>query len=128
MNCPRCETLIDDHEAIRCLDAWVAEEVMDRKLAIKNGNWWMEDAEINAAFCKLPKYSTSIEAAWEVLMKLHQQDWGYSVSFRSVMLCHESWIASSVAQSRPVIEEKGDIELAICRAAIKAKGNEDDIS
>ena len=31
MNCPHCETLIDEHKATRCLDAWVAEYVMGWK-------------------------------------------------------------------------------------------------
>lgn len=28
INCPHCNTQIDEHEASRCLDAWVANEVM----------------------------------------------------------------------------------------------------
>lgn len=28
MNCPHCETHIDEHEATLCLDAWIAELVM----------------------------------------------------------------------------------------------------
>ena len=28
MNCPHCNTSVDEHEAGRCLDAWVAEAVM----------------------------------------------------------------------------------------------------
>ena len=31
MNCPHCETRINRHEAIRCLDAWIAEYVMGWK-------------------------------------------------------------------------------------------------
>ncbi|KKK66418.1 hypothetical protein LCGC14_2964270, partial [marine sediment metagenome] len=31
MNCPHCETLIDEHKATRCLDAWIAEYVMGWK-------------------------------------------------------------------------------------------------
>lgn len=31
MNCPHCEIDINKHEATRCLDAWVAEQVMGWK-------------------------------------------------------------------------------------------------
>ncbi|KKK65183.1 hypothetical protein LCGC14_2976710, partial [marine sediment metagenome] len=29
MKCPHCQIEVDEHEANRCLDAWVAEVVMD---------------------------------------------------------------------------------------------------
>ena len=133
LNCPHCDVEIDEHEASGCLNAWVAEAVMGGvetmnfqekakcywKFETSEGKGMLVDSKVFRGTA-LWSPSTRIKDAWEVLMKLYEQDWTFSITFRSVMLCHESWIADSVAQSRPVIEEKGDIELAVCRAAIKA--------
>ena len=90
LSCPHCETEIDEHEASRCLDAWVAEEVMGLC-----GHYLLMDVRgeddgdyitWTCKFCEeefrglsfgkgwknphLHNYSTSIAAAWEVVERL----------------------------------------------------------
>ena len=141
MNCPHCEIDINKHEATRCLDAWIAHEILGQSVELVDTGWsefddpdWIVEGEVSIGIpggvgpLYVNKYSTDIQVAWRVLVRLQEQDWEYSVSPDHVMLCHKEWIANSVAQSRPVITAKGDVPLAICRAAIKAKGREDDDS
>ncbi len=78
MNCPHCETEIDEHEASRCLDAWVAKAVMDELALmspspiyvgrfdwVKKGDWYV--ASENDSPYRVPYYSVNIAAAWEVV-------------------------------------------------------------
>lgn len=133
MNCPHCKVEIDKHEAERCLDAWVAYEILGQSVellgaGVSSPSDWIVVGEVAYGIpggvgpLYVNKYSTNIQAAWMLVEIMHQQDWEYSIRHDYVMLCHKSWITNSVAQSRPVIEAKGDVPRSICRAAIMAKG------
>ena len=93
MNCPHCGTEISEHPANRCLDAWVAESVMDAEIEwIEGGEpygwdedgkavlfregYWINKADntmylhITDGFTgMIPYHSKYIAAAWEVLEK-----------------------------------------------------------
>lgn len=81
MNCPKCSCDIDEHPANRCLDAWVAEEVMG--LNIVSHNWrcgQMPDAGYEAAmYAEEPKYGWRFyneegPVYWE---DVHDVGWGW---------------------------------------------------
>ncbi len=78
MNCPHCETEIDEHEASRCLDAWVWA-IFHPEIELWYGDptgfeyegnmdWWRSDQKDadDEYFLICPRYSTDIAAAWEV--------------------------------------------------------------
>lgn len=102
LNCPHCNTHIDEHPASRCLDAWVEQAVIDRQLRIKTEEWGL-----------VPRYSTDIAAAWEVVEKFRDYDWKlYSHGEGETMVIYKDGTHyEGDASTAP---------LAICRAAIKA--------
>ena len=140
MRCPHCETKIDEHEANRCLDAWVAEAVFEKRLEYHDERLpvgWDGETKEPVLFTKpywfdlddditylritdgfrgmVRSYSTSIAAAWEALDHLAKSDfavhWIVSEGYNCSVLAAD-WI-NSTASSAP---------LAICRAALKAVG------
>ena len=142
MNCPYCETEIDEHEANRCLDAWVAEAVMgiprselnfvaeneggfefSPALLNAGGRGWVDDQEVREP----APYSISIAAAWEVVGKMTAPNMG--VGGDSWKL---EWLAGSYRASFGYGRKVKDVTywkaiadtapLAICRAALKAAG------
>ena len=104
------------------MDAVSLDQIGEYYIDVENNTWvclkenwqWSGGGAVFAP-------STNMSDAWKILERLHEQDWEYSVSPNHAMLCHKEWITDSVAQSRPVIEAKGDVPLAVCRAALKAK-------
>jgi len=81
MNCPTCGLDIDEHPTNRCLDAWVAEEVMG--LNVVSRNWrcgQMPDAGYEAAmYAEEPKYGWGFyneegPVYWE---DVHDVGWGW---------------------------------------------------
>ncbi len=138
---PQITTSIDDMPAGREMDALVAEKVMgwDHTHDIDHceGDSWYshcrnchrtgEDEEIMCwnprdpplPGCKVaPHYSTSIEAAWEVIEKLEKEGIIDGVSLSAIgcelYLNREQLTAAD-----------GPAPLAICRAAVKAGGMTD---
>ena len=126
MNCPHCNTRIDEHEANRCLDAWVAEAVMGWK--IRNNpdipsivEYWDGTllTGLKYEYWREPPYfSDDIAAAWEVVGRLYGRNGGYFMLERFDSELGGDWRTvlgvediDGVAPSAP---------LAICRAAIKA--------
>ncbi len=125
MKCPHCDTQIDEHEADKCMDAWVAEAVMG----------WIEDKENPGLYNKitydnsgmvqwnkLPPYSTSIADAWQVVEKLEERNaW---VSLDKVPT-NTNWdFRGIIDELEPsevrFIAHAPTAQLAICRAALKA--------
>lgn len=124
MKCPHCDVHVDEHEASRCLDAWIAEAVMDLCSHYLEFEWTDKDDR----YCKCGKcgeviknpelkfYSTSIEAAWEVLEIISRNHLialtGYLYDGR------ENYWSLTI---RGEVDIKAPtVELGICRAAIKA--------
>ena len=123
LTCPHCETEISEHEAGRCLDAWVAEVAMG-ELALRapspiyvgrfdwvmKGDWYVA-SEQDGPY-RVPHYSTDIAAAWEVVGRMGSM-----------------WMDATVPNMGIDVEfkkgKKGTAStapLAICRAALKASG------
>ena len=131
--CPHCDTSVDEHEAGRCLDAWVAEAVMGWRWEPAKDGWlvFTPDGE-EVAWLETyggygPKYSTDIVAAWEVV----------GCSSLSLVKTKEGWLAGQYDLEEEYLDvEFGVIDgrfsrgyatadiapLAICRAALKAMG------
>jgi hypothetical protein len=139
MNCPHCGVDIDEHEASRCLDAWVAEAVIKDIVSIH-----MPDGISGPKYpmiyrggdeYKPPDYSTSIAAAWEVVEYFHNKqypaelmgDQGHNWDrwdFRIWSPVDEPDITEELAAgwdySMDLNNRLASAPLAICRAAIKA--------
>ena len=107
MNCPNCKTEVDEHEANRCLDAWVAEAVFGAVLH-DNGMWYT-DAHGRELF-SVESFSTDIAAAWEVVGLLldNEFDLDYDNEYRCFFAGDNNF---GLAPTAP---------LAICRAALKS--------
>ena len=136
--CPTCGVGITEHEASRCLDAWVAQKVMgwyQRYIEDIEGNW--DPMANEPEFLYKPGdaydprrvhcYSTHIAAAWQVGERMLGQ--GFEVSLGSwnqrdgrvwkfdFFTEHESGRMGTIACSDAPIDQ---FPLAICRAAIMA--------
>ena len=117
MNCPHCDTSVDEHEAGRCLDAWVAEKVFGRPPTREDWTYclWKTDCQLAESNCF---FSTEIAAAWEVWARM-RRDW-----------CEMEWLAGDYrvrfgvgARAQDMTYHSGTADtapLAICRAALKA--------
>lgn len=135
MNCPHCGTEVDEHEATRCLDAWVAQIATGESLehlpvvyeegTTRDGtDGWStfvcpkcrnpEEVLVSEPCCQY--YSTSIKAAWEVVEKL-----GADVTHDiGVHYNGFQWFCEWGKEGEMHIETALSAPLAICRAAIKA--------
>jgi len=134
MNCPHCNVHIDEHPASRCLDAWVAEAVMDGRPFLTEDdckasqtawtfgqNRWVmsslhSDGE-GASFFRVPTYTADIAAAWEVVEKINDDSamtlrW-YNPDGRT------SYFSVAFGFSKKIEAHADAAPLAICRAAIK---------
>ncbi len=154
MNCPHCETRINRHEAIRCLDAWIAEYVMgwkpykivrhnilyppimqakadeypviykpfdpDREYDFDSSHFFNSS---RGGFTQpiVPKYSMEIQTAWR-LVESTEGYFGLDRYTNYEADPEYDWWEAGFANSPPGTALTP--ELAICRAAIKAKGKE----
>ena len=146
MNCPHCGINIDEHEANRCLNIWVAEVVVgwiktnQRRTDHQN---WLEYPQIwylkpngdIENITNIPEYSTDIAAAWEVVMQFKNQQYpveliGEDAHFWS-RWDFNIWnplddpdftdeMAHGWDESMAIKERAASAPLAICRAAVKA--------
>jgi hypothetical protein len=130
--CPHCGIHIDEHEATRCLDKWIANDVLGvyDKICQEETRFMLPES------VNLPYYSTSIAAAWEVVEKLWiSGDGPYWVGdFFLEWWQDGEWLVCN----KPIGVRDGAIKamcdgkktgkpsapLAICRAAIKAMYND----
>lgn len=144
-NCPHCNTPVDEHEASRETDACVAVVVMGERLAAYmavsrhpsgavSHYGPFETLEECQAACDKDRgsfrpesrtnkfYSTDIAAAWEVFKKLKDRDDITAITFGG--WDGKRWttyvIAMDIANNDT---EASTIQLAICRAALKATIN-----
>ena len=119
MKCPHCNTPIDEHPASRCLDGWVAENVIGWETS-PFGNWyWQMSPPIGSTgraegrVYNVPNYSTRILYAWQVVEKAE-----------IISVCR-AWDAGGELKGWTAWADDSSMsnasspELAICRAAIK---------
>ena len=128
MNCPHCNVHVDEHEAGRCMDAWVATEVMGIPVESAMGytvKWLLDDCnykpeEFPYEFYHCRRYSTDIAAAWQAVEKLAaSEDWDeHPVDVHKNYAFKDMWTAHFRDYS--VVAHADTASLAICRAALKA--------
>ena len=115
IKCPHCDTSVDEHEAGRCLDAWVAEAVMGCKPADRQASpdGIVSLTESDDRIIYLPDWSPSakIAAAWEVVGRFFRFDVGTD---GMLYLCEVG-----ISPTRKFIASADTAPLAICRAALK---------
>ena len=124
MNCSRCNTPIDEHEASPCMNMWVDAVVFDWHhgsgevyLDRESDAWRTVDGNLRLRTSDrpgpLPKYSTDIAAAFSIL---EEKAFRFDVGTDSMLyLCRfRTGLTNSVIASAPTVP------LAICRAALKA--------
>ena len=105
--CPHCDTSVDEHEAGRCLDAWVSQHIRGHPV-------WTNSREMadSYGFYHLPYYSTDIAAAWDVVGRMGSMWMDATVPGIGIDVEFETG-RKGTASTAP---------LAICRAALKAVG------
>lgn len=104
-------------EAGRELDALVAEKVMGWTVALEDRGpcrVWRPHENSAERSQPIPPYSTSIEAAWEVVEKMRQREFGFSLN--------DAWIAWFLAAPNEYQADADTAPHAICLAALKAVG------
>ena len=113
LHCPTCAVHVDEHEASRCMDDWVAEKVMGWQLVYDE---WMQGRE--------PTYqpnewhpSRFMDAAWDVVEKIAQR----CILIIDCVPSAKSFVVHLEDFEHKVRAEADTAPLAICRAAIKAK-------
>ncbi len=117
MNCPHCNNPIDEHEATRCLDTWVADVVMG--YTTSPGLLWTSRKSDH----RVPKYSTEIEEAWEVANALVGMNWKVfiGIDMKDGNYCRLEWHDPFDPKWNQFMARGTNAPLAICRAALKAK-------
>ena len=110
------------HEAGRELDALVAERVMGLTLGTVGTQLYYEG---NGSLEILPRYSTDIAAAWEVVEKMHVVH-GFEGHNEFLLVCSDEDEAWYCEFPKPKWEDASanTPSLAICLAALKAVGYE----
>ena len=144
LNCPECGVPVDEHDAGRCLDAWIHSLVMGKRvytqdeLAERNerGHSFIIvttiDGEIvNYDDSTIPRYSTDIAPSQRVVNKL--DDDGKIISLnvvnrfipkRQVVVVIEKEDETAIHNRRYITGKALTPPLAICRAKIKAVSND----
>ena len=141
MNCPFCNTPVDEHPANRCMDKWVAvlvgwtppqktwQELQGQKLSVGKRMRLLawHDAE-GSGHSECAPYSTDIAAAMGALegwLAIHNRrvceiDWDGAKGLWGVGL----YLSRDPARIPEWCGDAETLRLAICRAIIKAKENE----
>ena len=110
MNCPHCDTPIDEHEASRCLDAWVDFVVFGAEPRIMS----------NGQIVGRKFFSTDIAAAWGVVAEANYDN---VMKLRWYNPDGRTSLHTVVFGFGEKTEGEGEsAPLAICRAALKAVG------
>ena len=98
----------------REIDALVAEKVMGLKFYHASGE--PDLVKVDGKKTDIPKYSTSIEAAWQVVEKIPNMD---------MQFCGDNWCKVTFGYKGDTFTiESHTAPLAICLAALKAVGVE----
>jgi hypothetical protein len=135
--CPHCGVGIRQHEASRCLNAWVSQVVLDKPLVRHdaiciNGRWydgevWLCENENPAKplagrsiHGALRPFSWNVAVAWDVVEEMI--DRGYDTSIDNYRRADKWGVDFYMAHASDAIAVANGktLELAICRAAILA--------
>ena len=134
--CPHCKVEINEHEATRCLDAWIAYKILGQSVELVDHEWpeynepdWIVVGEVSIGIpgiigpLYVNKYSTNIQAAW-LLVTTTKEFFEITRMTNYEESPERDWWEVGFANSPSGFALTP--ELAICRAAIKAKGKEDE--
>ena len=125
MNCPHWDTSVDEHEAGRCLDAWVAEDIMGKKISdsFPGVVGMIEDRRVAGVGVGkwIRPYSTDIAAAWEVVERGGIWEIKY-VNIDALELKPGTWqtLVKFLTKDSATKAYGETVPLAICRAALKS--------
>ncbi len=139
MNCPHCNTHIDEHGVSRCLNAWIAEAIMGgvetMNFQEKSECYWRFDTPEGKSMLVNSKVfqgsilwspCTKIADAWEVAEKMADEQMpkhvGPTMLHRLRQCGMKGWgviWCSDFGYTREIFAQTAP--LAICRAAIKAQ-------
>lgn len=134
MNCPHCQTPIENHEASRCLDALIAEKIMGWKSSYGDSFWQMLPPEDSTGRAEgrvysVPEFSTKIEIAWRVIEAMNNEQIqghvGPTRLHRLKQCSGKAWgviWCTDFGYTEEVFAPTA--QLAICRAALKALSQE----
>lgn len=152
LNCPHCKIPIDEHEATRCLDAWVAVNVMKlnsvdwrKRPSPRTGtrirdwirckeeeadglyHWSLIATEKRRGYhlWNVPHFSIYYEAAMRLVAKTIDPS-----EDEFELLFSDGWIATFRITGVGVFESMDPFSapLAICRSALKTKGKVNELS
>lgn len=128
--CRYCGVKISEHEATRCLDAWVSEIVF-KAIVTEQDNVRGFRASFPTTFGTLthyvPRYSSDISAAWEVAEKMMQKAPANMWFCVWSIMDAARWVAGymkydesdgDVVWVEEASESAPTVPLAICRAAV----------
>ena len=117
MNCPKCNTPVDEHKANRCLDEWVATVVLNDPRPLPG------DAGILVPYnARLKEHSSEIRAAWMVVEEMRERGWVLTLENECAFDCVHVKFEIGLELDHPIVAHtsRAEAPLAICRAAIKA--------
>ena len=126
-----------DLPAGRELDIEIAEKIMEwergKRWGNGNGEWIIDGKPYIKHFISwelTPRYSTSIEAAWQVLEKLREQGFAFAVQWMGrrepqQLPQNGKWIVVIEGHERDAIQAP-TAPLAICRASLAAMERKDE--
>ena len=115
MNCPHCDTSVDEHSSGRCLDAWVAEAVMGNPVFVMNNPLGVFYGNVGG------KFSTDIAAAWEVVGRVNKG--GHIVEIVNDMVAWSvTFIHVDELEKKYTSDWKVSLPTQICRAALNSTG------
>ncbi len=123
-NCPHCETPLDEHEANRCMDAWVetlrtgkrCEQYIDS--VFQTHDWHTRDG--NTWGRPVPTFTTDTTAAIGLLLGMDKKKYYWSLG----NLCDPENIECGICSNAapiPVVANAPSPEEAICRCYIAAR-------
>ena len=125
-NCPHCETPLDEHEANRCLDAWVATLAGWTFVGLwdnDDASEWVGDNPETGFLKGIPHYSADINTAMGLLLGLPDEyEWGISKLHGRISCQIIRMVEGEVAWHEDKAATPSE---AICRAFIAAKGTND---
>ena len=117
LQCPHCSVEIDEHPASRCLDYWIAEQVLDLSCLHDPPTGILLPVDI-----QVKPYSSDIAAAWEVAEKMAEQWPDFSVGSGWIKGNDGNWSVSWGFDGHgwEWTEPCESAPLAICKAALLA--------
>lgn len=113
MNCPHCKTHIDEHQADRCLDAWIAQDVLDwfeSQLEPVTEQWRLFRPNfLTTQPVSIPFYSKHMDVTWRDLVPTIAEWMQWRGADGFFHLVHAEWADHSIHDTcKPVPDPDDD--------------------